>query len=577
MKLIKKGNQTKCGLLLALFITLVLSFVVSFDTNALKYPISAIDIGDSTIEFSKVNINSGSVYGYFTKSHSFGIGFSSTHIIPDGFRFPHTWRFSGLYNSSTNVCELYQYSDGVHESNYGSSYKAFYINTLSDYTFSYYSLNSDDSPFDLSQPLTVGNNQWLIDYYHGHRLCSIVDYDYTSHTEISPPVFSNYPRWNWSSLINIPLVNERFAYEDSKPYYYAFNKIYIDGSEKVDGVVSKRFGVKMSDLFNTQVPEWSNLTFNFDLFNSPVNRLDYEGSPENSIRNFTLGGSIYFDSDYTFKDSDCTYNPTCIGMFVQNYNVSPNVWSDDLQSEVLSDGSLLYDLSSNGDSYVLKECSVTQYHISDGDEQNRLDFSCRYQPSDSPNSYRLSSEIDFRLIHVGIMFGGSTGYHNDTLSSDADYTFKDFYVVTNDDWTPTDWEASDNGSGGAKSEAPGYGVGGGGSDGSEPDFFESLGSMFNFSFINPFAPIFDMFSSNESCASIPTIAGLIHSESSIVCPWFDSNVRSIVTPILGLSSMMLVFGFAVRWLGSSSGNMFEDSGSHDISSSVTLKSRFRRK
>lgn len=74
-----------------------------------------------------------------------------------------------------------------------------------------------------------------------------------------------------------------------------------------------------------------------------------------------------------------------------------------------------------------------------------------------------------------------------------------------------------------------------------------------------------MFSDNNSCASIPTISSMIHSDESQVCPWFDSSIRNIVTPVLGLSSMMLVFGFAVRWLGSSSGNLFEDSSNEEVS------------
>lgn len=93
----------------------------------------------------------------------------------------------------------------------------------------------------------------------------------------------------------------------------------------------------------------------------------------------------------------------------------------------------------------------------------------------------------------------------------------------------------------------------------EPDYGLSLSKLFNFTFINPFEPILHLFTDNGSCVQIPTIAGMIHSEETQVCPWFDSNVRNIVTPVLGLSSMMLVFGFAVRWLGARSGNMFEDS------------------
>ncbi len=110
----------------------------------------------------------------------------------------------------------------------------------------------------------------------------------------------------------------------------------------------------------------------------------------------------------------------------------------------------------------------------------------------------------------------------------------------------------------------------------EPDYGLSLSKLFNFTFINPFEPILHLFTDNGSCVQIPTIASMIHSEETQVCPWFDSNVRNIVTPVLGLSSMMLVFGFAVRWLGARSGNMFEDSF-EGSSGDISIGSRGRSK
>lgn len=97
------------------------------------------------------------------------------------------------------------------------------------------------------------------------------------------------------------------------------------------------------------------------------------------------------------------------------------------------------------------------------------------------------------------------------------------------------------------------------------DFICDLSNLFNFTFINPFEPILHLFTDSNQCASIPTIAGMIHSDETSVCPWFPSSVRNIATPVLGLASMMLVFGFAVRWLGSSSGNLFEDSRHEEVS------------
>lgn len=102
------------------------------------------------------------------------------------------------------------------------------------------------------------------------------------------------------------------------------------------------------------------------------------------------------------------------------------------------------------------------------------------------------------------------------------------------------------------------------------NYTASLIHLFGFSLINPFAPLFNLFTAQDSCVQIPTIAGMIHSNETEICPWFSTNTRNIVTPVLGLSSMMLVFGFVVRWLGGSSGNMFVDDDIKDTGHNFQL-------
>lgn len=70
-------------------------------------------------------------------------------------------------------------------------------------------------------------------------------------------------------------------------------------------------------------------------------------------------------------------------------------------------------------------------------------------------------------------------------------------------------------------------------------------SMFSFTFLNPFIGIFELFN-DSGCVSIPTIAGMVGSDETTYCPWFDSSVRNILTPVIGLSSSMLLFGFVIR-------------------------------
>lgn len=104
----------------------------------------------------------------------------------------------------------------------------------------------------------------------------------------------------------------------------------------------------------------------------------------------------------------------------------------------------------------------------------------------------------------------------------------------------------------------------------------SLAHMFNFNFINPFAGIFGLFTDNNQCVDIPILASMLHSESSTYCPWFNSATRNILTPVLGIASVMLIFGFVVRWLGSSSGNFFEDSKNEEVSNQGGRWGHFKR-
>lgn len=186
---------------------------------------------------------------------------------------------------------------------------------------------------------------------------------------------------------------------------------------------------------------------------------------------------------------------------------------------------------------------------------------------------RSISKFTSRLI----LSGGSSPFL--TYSSNYGLYFSASYLITDNDSTWSGMSISPKPSGEKLSSAPGYvqlyGV-------DSPvcypgDFLCQLQNLFSFNFINPFQPLFDLFSSNDSCVQIPTIAGMIHSEESQICPWFDSSVRSIVTPVLGLASIMLVFGFAVRWLSGSSGNMFVDDDVKDTGYSFSLRNKYGRK
>lgn len=85
------------------------------------------------------------------------------------------------------------------------------------------------------------------------------------------------------------------------------------------------------------------------------------------------------------------------------------------------------------------------------------------------------------------------------------------------------------------------------------------GGIFNFSILNPFSALFNLFKSDD-CVSIPILAGFLHSQNTQYCSWFPSNVRSILTGAFNIAGMMLLFGFFVRWLSNSSSQEVEVNG-----------------
>lgn len=79
-----------------------------------------------------------------------------------------------------------------------------------------------------------------------------------------------------------------------------------------------------------------------------------------------------------------------------------------------------------------------------------------------------------------------------------------------------------------------------------------LSGLFNFNVINPLNALYSAVSANTQCVNIPTIASMLNVQDTQYCNWFPQSVRSILTPVISLTSMMLVFGYLVSWLRQSS-------------------------
>lgn len=86
---------------------------------------------------------------------------------------------------------------------------------------------------------------------------------------------------------------------------------------------------------------------------------------------------------------------------------------------------------------------------------------------------------------------------------------------------------------------------------------ESLG-VIDLSILNPFTPWKYSHFSNGCSVEIPRIAAWLHSTQTTYTSWWCSNstlttIRTYLTNILNIASVMLVFGFAFKWLRTNNG------------------------
>lgn len=561
----------KCIKYLALFITLLGGFVIlSEDTNALKYSIGSLPLTYPKYHFYKIHASDGN--DYYTFDEDFG-GYPDFYIDyseTEGISFPKTYQFTGNYDLSTNSCSIpptsnsKYYYDGVGFYTYNdkstiSMQDPYTLDHFyrSDHYFDEWNLNeSDKNPFDQSRPLA---SQFSVS--NSRVFCNIYNHQFGT--------AGFYPSFNQSSLTYIPLVNGRGNYEQSYPFWYAFNTIPLIRTDYVDGVVLTSDGLPFSRLYGKAPSSFHRWTSSLELFdNYQTDIFESEDNPvHETVYSFEITGTLEFEKPYTLGS-----NADVIMSVVNSYN--PNIdFSDESQyfrSVLTINNQKVYALPDYISEIV---CSYTDYH--EGiDDKNQIDFSCSYNSSINGG---YVSEINFHYLRIGFGFvgdrnsGSSSAYF--LSSTTGDYTLKSMYIITNGDSTSANWDASAGGLGGNMESAPGNE---GLDESYNPDWLTTLKNLFHFNFLNPFAPIFNLFTNSESCVQIPTLSGMLHSEETQVCPWFSSSTRAIVTPVLGLSAMMLVFGFAVRWLGSSSGNLFEDSEPHQAGN-VSLQNKYYKR
>lgn len=85
---------------------------------------------------------------------------------------------------------------------------------------------------------------------------------------------------------------------------------------------------------------------------------------------------------------------------------------------------------------------------------------------------------------------------------------------------------------------------------------ESLGNI-SLSLLNPLNSWKDLFT-NGCSVNVPILAGWLHSPSSTYTSWWCSsstllNIKSVLTGVLSIVGVMIVFGFAFKWLRTNNG------------------------
>lgn len=170
----------------------------------------------------------------------------------------------------------------------------------------------------------------------------------------------------------------------------------------------------------------------------------------------------------------------------------------------------------------------------------RLNYSCSV-----PLTY--SAHSDGYFPHLEFSFDDFSPGDERHIFNSEDVVFNDILLITNG-VTSEVIEGSRKDLGSTPTVAPGM-----------PDIEDSYGNWsdsfinaIDFTFSNPFTPLFNMFLPPNECANIPIIASMIHSNQTRICPIYPQSVYPITTPVFTFIGVMLLFGFLVRWLNGDS-------------------------
>lgn len=503
----------KCIGFLTLFVPLALSFLISSDTNALKHEYIGIPYSSFTIPCPS--------YDSSTHEFSFDWDFQNECFTSDGSSL--LLRFAGdSWDSS--------YSD-LHQ-NFSSSY----LNLTSDNSSNLY---GDLLPIyrfssDNSEVFTTFEYQNFL--LHRNYVSSSIPLGYSQdnhqirnfdHDSVPLGLLSCGPS---NGAICNGLWNTReYVSSQILPYSYSSDGFYLKSKAIDTHGITYSNTFSFDDMFNSFIPKFSYLSL-------PLHTLDgYFINKDNlwSGREFNFQGSFEFDGSFAWHDN---INDNGSSFKLMFSGIPLNSQSDDFDFIEKS-----YDCTFNLISLTPPGAS-SQY--------TRLDYSCPF-----------SLDRDYlALSGIRLVMDGNGNY---IWTTNNKWRFASTFVVTDNDDTPGYNFNSDLSGGGtipgdAQNDIPDESYTEGFFDNLLNEFLPNVLNLWSFNVFNPFLSIFKLFTSGEDCVNIPILAGMLHSETTQVCPWFPASVRNILTPVVSIAAMMLLFGFIVRWFRSSSSDFSPD-------------------
>lgn len=493
----------KCLGLLIFFITCLLSSSLSLDVKALKHDYESVPLMIPYVP-QRFITNSNNRTEIDWNYNYTNLSFSQDHdfLIPDG-HFELYWSGDGYYSDLENLA-FKDRQNPLIMNNMG------YLDGLCR--------NSQNSFSSVIDGFTFSTSSTDPDYHYGGIYSANRYYDnklnFFAVTQqdlcYRKQAFGTSPQPSFTTD-GMSEINKLAYLSNLDPYWYAYDGFYIHSSFVSDSGVHYNHSFSFSDIFNQNISKFSKMVIPLYDYS------DYWFTPSNfySGRQVEWRGAFKFDESFSINN-DLPANSSF--QVVVQYGLGRHV---------------------QGKQYI--PCTFNTVTVPDI-EYEQLEYTC---------SGTLSQDSAWVLPYLELNTPDS--YYFETTGKW--YFANQLLITDNDESRGQSFGALDRGFGNAESDYENE---------NNADWFQSLINMFNFGLINPFAPIFELFNDQSTCVQIPTLAGMLHSEETQVCPWFSSQVRSITTPVLGISSMMLLFGFVVRWLGSSSGNLFEDSASESI-------------